>query len=133
MIEMWHVFVYEFKRNGRRTGYLFMTIGIPVIAVALFFAIQFFQNRTQNSGTSIQNNSSSNQGGGLFSGNNLPIGLVDESGLISANADVNPYKRLPDVQSANVALQNNVISGYYLIPADYVQSGHVELWLSQFS
>ena len=32
-----HVFLYEFRRNFRRRGYLFTTFGIPLIAFIVYF------------------------------------------------------------------------------------------------
>src|SRR5215831_695740 len=35
-----HVFLYEFRRNFRRRGYLFTTFGVPLIAFIIFFGYQ---------------------------------------------------------------------------------------------
>ena len=41
------VFLYELRRNLRRKGYLFMTFGIPLIAVVLLLGYQFISSRTR--------------------------------------------------------------------------------------
>lgn len=122
------VFRYEFSRNFRRRGYLFMTIGLPLIAIALFYGIQAFQ-RTQQSTSSPAISVPTKQP----SQSPTVIGIVDQSGLLSANAALGNLVRYPNADAANTALDAGKLSSYYLIPSDYLATGRVELWMTRFS
>ena len=123
------VFVYEFRRHGRRSGYLFMTIGVPLLAIALFFGILVVQRVT----ATLPNQPPRNNPDAIQS--MMPIGIVDQTGhkVIVASALTSHYKPMPDVDSAISALQNGELSGYIVLPPDYRESGNVELWLPRFS
>lgn len=135
MIAIRRVFVYEFRRNFRRGGYLFMSIGIPLIAIALFFGVQAVQNLS-NRGSGGSSSAMANLA------NNPDIqqmakaaGIVDQTPehIISADALDGHYQLLPSVEAANAALQTSQLSSYLLLPPDYVASGKAELWLPRFS
>lgn len=140
MTALWRVFRYELRNQGRRPGYLFTSIGLPILAIAAFFVIQALQKAGQSTPPQIfqasQTQSASGgvgtKGGGLFTASALPVGLVDLSGLIGSDAPLANFRRLPDGDTANAALRNNQISGYVLIPADYLKTGTVELWTANF-
>ena len=56
------------------------------------------------------------------------IGYVDASGLIAAlPADVSAdeLQRYPDEAAADAALASGAISGYFILPADYLRSGEL--------
>ncbi len=141
MIAIWRVFRYELRNQGRRPGYLFTSIGLPVLAIVAFFAIQAFQRVSQSTpGQAFQANQSQSdtggigvKSGGLFSSGPLTVGLVDQSGLIGPDVQLGNFRRLPDVNTANSALQNNQISSYILVPSDYLKTGNVEVWTQSFS
>src|SRR5579864_1647691 len=136
MTAIWRVFRYELRNQSRRPGYLFTCIGLPIVAIAAFFVIQALQKASpstpaqifQAGQTQSDNGGVGTKGSGLFAGSALPVGLVDLSGLIRSDAPLGNFKQLPDGDTANAALRNNQISGYVLIPADYLQTGAVELW-----
>src|SRR5579859_1711020 len=140
MTALWRVFRYELRNQGRRPGYLFTSIGLPILAIAAFFVIQALQKAGQSTPSQIfqasQTQSDSGgvgtKGSGLFTASALPVGLIDLSGLIGSDAPLANFRRLPDGDTANAALRNNQISGYVLIPADYLKTGTVELWTANF-
>lgn len=141
MIAIWRVFRYELRNQGRRPGYLFTSIGLPILAIIAFFGIQAIQRVSQSTpGQAFQANQSQSdtggigtKGGGLFSSGPLTVGLVDQSGLIGPAVQLGNFKRLPDVDTANAALQSNQINSYILVPSDYLKTGTVEIWTQSFS
>ncbi|MHB8628608.1 MAG: ABC transporter permease [Aggregatilineales bacterium] len=141
MIAVWRVFRYELRNQGRRPGYLFTSIGLPVLAIVVFFGIQAFQRISQSTpGQASQANQSQSdtggigvKSGGLFSSGPVTVGLVDQSGLIGPDVQLGNFKRLPDVYTANAALQSNQINGYILVPSDYLKTGVVQVWAQSFS
>jgi ABC-2 type transport system permease protein len=140
MIAVWRVFRYELRNQSRRPGYIFTSIGLPILAIAAFLVIQALQKTGQSTPAQIlQSNQTQNdnggvgtKSGGLFSTSALPVGLVDLSGLLGSDAPTANFKQFPDVDTANAALRGNQISGYVLIPADYLKTGTVELWTVNF-
>ncbi len=123
------VFLYELQRHGRRRGYLFMTIGIPLIAIALFYGAQAIQRVQQSTpGSSVTPSNVSKQ-----LSDNRPTGLVDQSGLITPDVNTGGLIRYADAAAANTALEADEIGAYYIIPANYLTSGNVELWMARFS
>lgn len=61
---------------------------------------------------------------------NEPVGYVDQAGLIQTLPDYVPSELLvafPDEDAAHAALEAGDISGYYLIPADFVANGDLVL------
>jgi len=67
----------------------------------------------------------------------LPLGYVDESGLLSEAVTLPPgadgeerlaMRAFPDALDARAALENGAIQAYYVIPANYVQSGRAQLF-----
>ncbi len=64
------------------------------------------------------------------------IGYVDEAGLIVAFPDAFPRALLrpyPDAAAAQADLQAGALERYYLIPADYAQTGAVQLVDSEYT
>jgi len=150
MRSIFRVFRYELTRQSRRGGYLFVSIGLPLIAIALFYGIQAYQRvksstpdtpitvttpqnggsaNTQNSNQSDQNNG---QGAGSFF-KSAPIGLVDQANLITPRIDISPLQFYPSAAAANAALNADKIGAYYLIPASYLQDGTLQLWMTRFN
>ncbi len=130
MKAIYRVFRYEFGRNVRRRGYLLMTIGLPLIAIALFYGVQAIQKVQQSTpGSSI---STPSQPSKILDNSPTVIGVVDQSGLLDTNANLGKLVRYPDIATANAALENGKLNSYYLIPADYVKSGKLEVWMARF-
>jgi ABC-2 type transport system permease protein len=67
---------------------------------------------------------------------NQAIGYVDEAGLIEIIPEFIPLQLFlvyPDEAAARVGLENGDISGYYLIPSDYVASGELVLVTAEYN
>jgi len=61
------------------------------------------------------------------------IGFVDNSGIIKTvpEAMAPAIERFTDVAEAKIAVAQGKIAGYYVIPADYLKSGQVDLYKSE--
>ncbi len=128
------VFRYELRRQGRRSGYLLTTIGLPLLALVLFYGVQAYQRVQQSApGQGIVVSTPTTPDTSSQSLSSTQIGVVDQSGLLSANANTDPLIRYASVDAANSALQDNTLGAYYLISSDYLQSGNVELWMNRFN
>lgn len=127
------VFLYELRRNLRRKGFLFTTFGIPLIAYVLFFGYQLITNLTRQDDEphdTTQEILSSSQFENIRS-----AGYVDLTGMFSSpNARMSEVlTAYPDEDAARAALEAEVIDVYYIIPADYAETGDVVLVMPRFS
>ncbi len=127
-----HVFLYEFRRNFRRRGYLFTTFGIPLIAFVIYFgyqAINTINNRNAaNPGSPAAGASQAlSSTAEMFKGISK-AGYVDLTGLFSDPGDLkNKLTRYDDEASAQADLTAAKIDLYYVIPTDYLKTGDVTL------
>ncbi len=111
-----------------RPSFLFAMFGIPIIGVAVFMVAGQLNkaNQAQNVLTQLISSPPST----------LPEGYVDQSGIIKEiPASVQPGLLIafPDEISASQAVVKGQISGYYIIPADYIQSGNITNVRSDFN
>ncbi len=120
MFKTWLIFRHELITTITRRSYLVVTFGIPVIAVVVYVVISLAraevipgEQRTVN----VQEEQE------------LKVeGYVDRSGLIEEIPNDLPEGLLVayvDAESANSALEDGEISAYYLIPADYIETGNL--------
>ena len=121
------VFLYELRRNIRRRGYLLTTFGVPVLALVLMFVFQ----RVNLGGTQAQEQLGEvMENAGIQKG-----GYVDETGLFAEPTPnvaeiLTPY---PGEAEARAALDAGEIEAYYVIPADYMETGEARLILPRMS
>ncbi len=123
-----HVFFYELRRNFRRKGYLFTTFGIPLIGFAIYFGYQFINNvNSRNQPPTPVPSEALSSTADLFKSINK-AGYVDLSGQF---ADPGTLKsrltRYDDEAAAQADLSTGKIDVYYVIAADYLQTGDVTL------
>lgn len=122
------VFLYELRRNLRRRGYLLITFGVPVLALVAMFV---FQRINLNSAEQMEE-----QIGELMENAGIQKGgYIDESGLFTEPtpdlaAILTPYS---SEEEARAALDAGEIEAYYIIPADYMDTGEVRLVLPRMS
>ncbi len=122
-----HVFLYEFRRNFRRRGYLFTTFGIPLIVFAIYFGYQFVNNLNTRNVSPIAGGSQAIASSELFKGI-AGAGYVDLSGQFPDAGNLkDKLARYDDEASAQTALSAGTIDLYYVIPIDYLQTGNVTL------
>jgi ABC-2 type transport system permease protein len=119
------VFAYELRRNIRRKAFLFTTFGVPVIGLIVLLVVQRVGAPSANT-----------PGNSPFGpGINMPpidlngvrsAGYVDQTGMFSDPGSLaNVLTLYHDEAAAVEALQSGEIDVYYLIPADYLQTGDV--------
>ncbi|MFN2164893.1 MAG: ABC transporter permease, partial [Anaerolineae bacterium] len=117
MVKPWLVIKHEYGTMVRKRSFLLSTLGVPALIVVIMAISIFFA-----SGSSDER----------------PLGYVDQSGVISAQPQVaasqdQPVAIMPfaDEQAARDALAAGTIQGFYLLPADYQQTGQVTLYYGQ--
>ena len=123
------VFLYEFRRSFRRKGFLFTTFGIPLIAFVLLFGYQAIQNLSAG-------DEADNPPENEFELESIETaGYVDFSGLFPEAEGYLAEVLFPyaDETAAQAAMEAEEIDGYYIIPADYLETGEVQGYLPQFS
>ncbi len=123
-----HVFLYEFRRNFRRKGYLFTTFGIPLIAFVVYFGYQAVNRiNTRNVSPIAGASQAIASTAELFKGI-ARAGYVDLSGQFPDAGDLkDKLARYDDENAAQSALNSGKIDLYYVIPADYLKTGDVTL------
>lgn len=100
----------------RRKGYLFMTFGVPIIAAIA--VVVFIMVKGDDEDESPQNP--------LEKPPDKPIGYVDYSGLFGDPGELAGLVVLyPDEDAAQSALKKGQLDSYFVISADYMQSGDV--------
>lgn len=116
MSKVWTIVRHEVFVTMRRKGYLFITFGVPIIAVvALVMFIQL--QSTQEDGESQDP---------LDRLPDKPIGYVDHSGFFSeTGALTGVVVRYLDESAARNALKNAELSSFYIIAPDYLETGQV--------
>lgn len=131
MAHMLTVFLYELKRNFRRPGFLFTTFGVPVL---LFLATNVIgdlaaQNTSINSTDPEAIQEFTEQFDPTMSPN---VGLVDLSGVFGEVTVPDTWQRFDTDEEARAAIAAEVIDLYYLIEADYLETGNVITVVPEF-
>ena len=111
----------EFRQRVTSRGFLLGAIGTPLIilAVSLFTGGFEFEPSQEPPLQEVEEAAAEAD----------TIGYVDQAGLIAAIPEPVPadaFRPYDDVEGAQEALEAGEISAYYLIPADYRESGRVE-------
>ncbi len=114
MNKFWRVALHEYTRHVFRRRFLLALFSVPLLMVFMVVLVIVIV-RLNSSGT--------------------PIGYVDHSGLL-ANPITQPAPKwperfvpmqaYPDEASAKADLEAGKLQGYYIIAADYLQSGKAE-------
>ncbi|MBZ0299616.1 MAG: ABC transporter permease [Anaerolineae bacterium] len=108
MKHLWIVARREYLTNLRRPSFLFAAFGVPLFMVGLMFLVTTLISNAEGDLDSLGN-----------------IGYVDRAGVIAA-ADA-PFVPYADEAGAQQALQDGTIGAYFVLPADYVDSGEVTI------
>jgi ABC-2 type transport system permease protein len=103
-----------------RPSFLFAIFGIPIIGATIFFAAAQLSkgSSTQNLLAQLISSPATVQA----------EGYIDQSGVIKSIPDSVPAGVLvsfPDETSARQALETGKISAYYIIPANYIETGEI--------
>ena len=121
-----HLFLiarFELIRNLRRRGFLGLTIGLPLLALAILIGSQLFAG------------SGGDDNEGAVGDSELRAGYVDQSGVLNgwAENDLLQMRAFADEAAARAALETGEISAYWLIPVDYLASGEITRVQASFS
>lgn len=110
---------YELVSAFRRTSFLFVAFGIPIIAVLIFAGISLFKTNNSTSVAVEQDQPSTRL---------ETEGYVDLAGLISfLPNDIPEGVLIPfsSEEAAKLAMESDAIEAYYVIPEDYVETGNL--------
>lgn len=116
MRNLWLVAAAEYRRMVRRRSFILATLGVPLLIAAVSAAAILIATSTEDQGPQA-------------------IGYVDQARVIQANLPADqfgpdaamPIIGFPSEDAARTALEQGQIVAYYLLPADYRQTGQVEL------
>jgi ABC-2 type transport system permease protein len=116
MNRVWSVIRHEVYVTLRRRGYLVMTLGVPLVAAVAVTVYLVVQGGSDD-------NSSQNP---LAKLPDHPIGYVDLSGEFGDPGELSTvFVAYPDEESAAAAVEKGEIDSYYVISADFMESGNV--------
>ncbi|MDX2075329.1 MAG: ABC transporter permease [bacterium] len=123
----WSVFNYEILRTIKKKGFLFSLFGLPLLGLIL---VAILRLSTGNADPTQQLLELAFDTEGVNK-----AGYIDESGLFPevGNLAQGVMIRFEDEASARSALDAGEINVYYIIPADYVETGNVQSILPSFS
>lgn len=107
----------------RRPSFLLLTLAVPLVGLAVTLVMGLAtQGATQPTGDELLGESTGT------------IGYVDEAGVIQQVPEFIPADRLrafPDSASARAAVETGEITAFYLIPADYLETGAITRFAPQ--
>jgi ABC-2 type transport system permease protein len=111
MPKVWLVAKREFLFNIKRRSFLFAAFGAPVLTVALMIVVFSVVGQS-------------------FSGDvTQPIGYVDLSGVLVDGIDrPDNFTAYPTEAAARAALEQTAVQAYFVVSADYLDSGEVTLY-----
>ena len=104
--------------NVRRPGFIIMTLLIPVLGLVGLLVASAFGGQV---GSFFESQ---------FTPNQTAIGYVDHAGILSAEAAgyANRFVAYPDDASAREALLAKEIDSYFVLQADYLETGKVTVY-----
>jgi ABC-2 type transport system permease protein len=101
----------EFVHNLTRGGFLFAAFGVPLIVVILLFVVFAVISDTQDNTERIG-----------------AVGFVDQSGVLMDAVSVpQDFAAYQTVEAARAALDSDAIGAYFVVPADYLEAGEVQI------
>ena len=116
MRNFWLIAKHEYLKIVRKKSFLVGTLWVPAM-IAVVMVVSILASLGQRG--------------------ELPLGYVDHTGLLSDAVTLPPdangkapltMRAFSDETAAHQALMDKAIQAYYVIPADYVQSGHAQLF-----
>lgn len=119
MRNIWIIAVREFVHRVRNRGFLISSFAVPLMIIVIWAVTGVFN---------LDEDQEVEQEPAPFGNVEIKTGYVDEAGLIQKIPEGVPeglYQPFPDTESANLALETGEIDAYYLIAANYIESGEV--------
>lgn len=123
----WSVFKYEVTRTLSKKVFLFSMFGLPILGLALIAILR--------STTNTQNLTQQLMQFVVDTGGVKRAGYIDYSGLFSQTGQLAQdfMQRYDDEGQARAALEAGEITIYYIIPADYLETGEIRSVVPNFS
>lgn len=128
MNKMWIVLKTEFINTVSRRSFILTLILIPLVPALILGGLSLFGGDEGDSPS-----------GSLFEpeqDDQISQGYVDQAGIITTIPEMIEEERLiafESVESAREAVVSGRISGYYIIPANYIQGGSIRYVIEDFS
>ncbi len=136
MRNVWLIIKHEISTTLRKRSFWLTTFLLPAIILTLSLGSQALARSSMASG------GSSPLLGGVQSAGK-PVGYVDAIGLIKQIPEppksdnplkaTGPLQEFPNEAAAQAALDSKAITKYYLVPADFIQTGKVFVVDSNFN
>ena len=116
------VAIHEIVVSLKRRSYLLMSFGLPVLAILATLGYTLFHTESEPKDP-------------FADLPDKPIGYVDHSDLFGAGPGTFAVFLVPyqDEEGARKAVEDGELSSYYLIPDDYLETGQVTRFSSQFN
>jgi ABC-2 type transport system permease protein len=114
MQKLTRILTYELKTSFRRPSFLFITFGIPLAALIIFLVVNA---RTAKSPATVEKEAEPQL---------VNEGYIDPGGLVQKipwDLPQNVLRAYPSEDQALSALEAGEIRAYYIVPADYAQTG----------
>ncbi len=128
MKNTWLVLRQEVINTLTRRSFLLTAFGIPLISIIIFGAMSLFNRPGPGALPGFTTPGESEQ--------KIPEGYVDQSGLIEIlpeNLPADTLRAYQDEPAAKNAVLSGEISGYYMIPEDYLERGQLVYVSSDFN
>jgi len=119
MRNVWLVLKHEITTTLGKRSFWLMTFLFPLAILGFNLATQLATQKLSDASGSVLDDPQSA---------GLPIGYVDEAGLIAVIPSDLPHgllRAFPNAQTATAALQAGEIATYLTVPADYVATGRL--------
>ena len=128
MSKVWFVLRHEIFTLTSRWSFWFGALGVPFIGFLVYAGVAVINQGNPEMGGIMRNPISGV--GQLFAPpeETLPQGYIDQAGLVRSFPADFPRENwivYPDLNTAQQALTEGAISGYYLIPPDYIENGRL--------
>lgn len=129
MNKLWQIYRYELIRNIRRKGFIFATLGVPLIAFIIIVGWDTYQKISQTGETDT------NPLAALSLDRLKMAGYVDHSGVFKVVPERLQIvlKQYPDEDSALAAMQAGEIDAYLVISENYMETGDMVLHMPNLS
>lgn len=113
MNKTWLVAKHEFLSNIKRRSFLLAVFGIPALTLVLLVVVMLVTANVTGSGEIAEGT----------------IGYVDQSDILAEAID-RPENLVAydSIDAADVALENDEIAAYFVLPRTYMQIGNVQLY-----
>lgn len=112
MSKTWLVIKHEYLTNIKRRSFLFAAFGVPLFTIGIMALVFTLVINNETDVTRIGT-----------------VGYVDQSGVLQQQIDKpESFTVYPDETAARAALDAGTVGAYFVLPADYMQTGTVQAY-----